>query len=164
MTTSPPEHHREATSVLTPTSKLPQMRAKNREMTTFAKSCNDHDMQQPRIDKSETEQSLRVAMPLRILVVTKIVFDIVFEIVRAAKPAEVCLWNFWWHLIWNLIWNLKFLMGKIWWNLGGGLFYLPGKHDKIRGEFRGKFRRKFRKLRFKFRDFFRKLRSAEARC
>ena len=49
--------------------------------------------------------------------------------------------------------------------LGGGLFYLPGKHEKIRGEFRGKFRskfcRKFRKLRFKFRDFFRKLRSAE---
>ena len=46
----------------------------------------------------------------------------------------------------------------------GRTFYLPGKHEKFRGEFRGKFRsrfrRKFRKLRFKFRDFFRKLRSA----
>ena len=49
-------------------------------------------------------------------------------------------------------------MGKIWWNLGGGLSYLPRKHRKFRGEFRGKFRskfrRKFRKLRLKFRDFF----------
>ena len=87
---------------------------------------------------------------------------------RAAKPAEVCLWNFWWSLIWNSIWNLKFPMGKIWWNFWGGLFYLPGKHEKFRSEFRGKFRskfrRKFRKLRFKFRDFLRKLRSAEGRC
>ena len=40
----------------------------------------------------------------------------------------------------------------------GGLFYLPGKHEKNRGELRGKFRsklrREFRELRFKFRDFF----------
>ena len=75
-------------------------------------------------------------------------------LVRAAKPAEACLWNVWWNLIWNLIWDLKFPMGKIWWNFGGGLFYLPGKHETFRVEFRGKFRRKFRKLRFKFRDFF----------
>ena len=40
------------------------------------------------------------------------------QFVRAAKPAEVCLWNFWWNLIWNSIWNLKFPMGKILWNLG----------------------------------------------
>ena len=80
---------------------------------------------------------------------------------RAAKPAEVCLWNFGWNLIWNSTWDLKFPMGKICWNFGGGLFYLPGKHEKFRGEFRSKFRRNFRKLRFKFRDFFRKLRSAE---
>ena len=85
-------------------------------------------------------------------------------IFRAAKPAEVCWWNFWW----NLIWNLKFPMGKIWWNFWGGLFRLPRKDRQFRGEFRGKFRSKFRgnfrKLRFKFRDFFRKLRSAEGRC
>ena len=36
----------------------------------------------------------------------------------------------------------------------GRTFYLPGKHQKFRGEFRSKFRRNFRKLRFKFRDFF----------
>ena len=74
--------------------------------------------------------------------------------VRAAKPAEVCLWNFWWNLIWTSNWSLKSPMGKIWRNLGGGLFYLTGKHEQFRGEFRSKFRRKFRKLRFKFRDVF----------
>ena len=78
--------------------------------------------------------------------------------VRAAKPAEVCLWNLWWKLIWNSIWNLKVPMGKIWWNFGGGLFYLPGKHETFRGEFRGKFRsrfrRKFRKLRSNFTTLF----------
>ena len=34
------------------------------------------------------------------------------HLVRAAKPAEVCLRNFWWDLIWKSIWNLKFPMGK----------------------------------------------------
>ena len=55
---------------------------------------------------------------------------------------QKCLWNFWWNLIWNSIWNLKFPMGQIWWNFWGGLFYLPGKHETIRGEFRTKFRTK----------------------
>ena len=35
-------------------------------------------------------------------------------------------------------------MGKIWGNLGGGLFYLPGKHGKFRRGFQGKFRSNFR--------------------
>ena len=77
---------------------------------------------------------------------------------RAAKPAEVCLWNVWWNLIGNSIWNLKSPMGKIWWNFGGGLFYLQGKHGKFRREFRGKFRskfrRKFQEFRFNFATFF----------
>ena len=63
----------------------------------------------------------------------------------------------------DLEFDLKFEIsdGKNLVKFWGGLFYLPGKHEKFRGEFRGKFRskfrRKFRKLRFKFRDFFRKL-------
>ena len=58
--------------------------------------------------------------------------------------------------------KIEDLVGKIWWNFGGRLFYLPGKHLKFRDEFRGKFRRKFRKLRSKFRVFFWKLCSAES--
>ena len=58
-------------------------------------------------------------------------FDLKFEISRCEKSGEI---------------------------FGGGPFYLPGKHEKFRGEFRGKFRskfrRKFQKLRFRFRDFF----------
>ena len=52
----------------------------------------------------------------------------------------------------DLEFDLKFEIsdGKIRWNFGGGLFYLPGKHETFRDEFR----RKIRKLRFKFRDFF----------
>ena len=38
---------------------------------------------------------------------------------------------------------LRFPIGKIWWNFGGELFYLSGKHEKIRGKFRSKFWRKF---------------------
>ena len=63
---------------------------------------------------------------------------------------RMALWNFWWNFILNSIWNLKSPMGKILWNLAGGLFYLPGKHGKFRGEFRGKFRSKFRRI---FRNF-----------
>ena len=45
-------------------------------------------------------------------------------------------------------------MWNIWWNLGVRLFDLPGKHQKIQGEFRGKILEKFQKLRFNFRVFF----------
>ena len=60
----------------------------------------------------------------------------------------------------DLEFDLKFEIsdGKNPVNFFGEGFYLPGRHEKFRGEFRGKFRskfrRKFRKLRFKFRDFF----------
>ena len=54
MTTSPPGHHWEAKIALTTTAKLQQLRANNREMTTFAESCNDCEMQQPWSDKLET--------------------------------------------------------------------------------------------------------------
>ena len=63
-------------------------------------------------------------------------------------PAEVCLWHFWWNLIWNSIWNLKSPMGKIWWNLGGGLSYLPRKHKTFGANFRSNFGENCRKLRF----------------
>ena len=39
MTTSPPGHRREAKTALTATAKLQQLRANNREITTFADSC-----------------------------------------------------------------------------------------------------------------------------
>ena len=61
------------------------------------------------------------------------------KVTRAAKPAEVCCDKCWWNLIWNLAWNLKSPMGKIWWNLGGGLFYLPGKHENFGANFRANF-------------------------
>ena len=60
MTTSPPGHHREAKIVLTTTAKVQQLRANSREMTTFAESCNDREMQRPRSDKLETAQSLQL--------------------------------------------------------------------------------------------------------
>ena len=47
MTTSPPSHHRDAKNALTTTAKLQQLRANSREMTTFAESCNDREMQRP---------------------------------------------------------------------------------------------------------------------
>ena len=73
----------------------------------------------------------------------------------------------------DLDFDLKFEIsdGRNLVNLGGGLFYLPGKHWKFRGEFRGKFRNKFRRKLFRnfvsnFATFFcfRKLRSARGRC
>ena len=44
-TTSPPGHHWEANVALTTTAKLQQLRVNRREMTTFAESCNDREMQ-----------------------------------------------------------------------------------------------------------------------
>ena len=41
---------------LTTTAKLQQLRINSREMTTFAASCNDREMQRPRSDKLETAQ------------------------------------------------------------------------------------------------------------
>ena len=46
-TTSPPGHHSEANVALTTTAKLQQLRVNSREMTTFAESCNDREMQRP---------------------------------------------------------------------------------------------------------------------
>ena len=54
MTTSPPSNYREAKIALTSTTKLQQLRANSREMTTFAESCNDREMQGPWSDKLET--------------------------------------------------------------------------------------------------------------
>ena len=59
----------------------------------------------------------------------------VTDFLISAKPAEVRLWHYWWNLIWNFFWSLKFPMGKIWWNFGGELFYLPAKHKKIGANF-----------------------------
>ena len=44
---------------LTTTAKLPQFRANSREMTTFAQSCSDRQMQRPRSEKLETAQLLQ---------------------------------------------------------------------------------------------------------
>ena len=44
-TTSPPGHHGEAKFALKTTAKLQQLHANSREMTTFAESCNDREMQ-----------------------------------------------------------------------------------------------------------------------
>ena len=43
-------------TALTTTAKLQQLRVNNREMTTFAESCNDREMQWPWNDKLETAQ------------------------------------------------------------------------------------------------------------
>ena len=53
--------------------------------------------------------------------------------IRAAKPAEVCLWNVWWTLLWNSIWNLKFPDGK---NLVKclGRTFLPARKARIISE------------------------------
>ena len=59
MMTSPPGHHREAKIALTTTAKLQQLRANSREMTTFAESCNDREMQRPWNDELETAQLLQ---------------------------------------------------------------------------------------------------------
>ena len=45
---------------LTTTAKLQQLRVNSREMTTFAASCNDSEMQRPRSDKLETAQLLQI--------------------------------------------------------------------------------------------------------
>ena len=45
---------------LTATAKLQQLRVNSREMTTFAASCNDREMQRPRSDKLETAQLLQI--------------------------------------------------------------------------------------------------------
>ena len=45
---------------LTTTAKPQQLRVNSREMTTFAASCNDHEMQRPRSDKFETAQLLQI--------------------------------------------------------------------------------------------------------
>ena len=52
-TTSPLGHHREANVALTTTAKLQQLRVNSREMTTFAESCNNPEMQRPWNDKLE---------------------------------------------------------------------------------------------------------------
>ena len=44
---------------LTTTAKPQQLRVNSREMTTFAASCNDREMQRPRSDKFETAQLLQ---------------------------------------------------------------------------------------------------------
>ena len=55
-TTSPPGHHWEANVALTTTAKLQQLRVNSHEMTTFAESCNDREMQRPWNDKLKTAQ------------------------------------------------------------------------------------------------------------
>ena len=45
---------------LTTTAKPQQLRVNSREMTTFAASCNDCEMQRPRSDKFETAQLLQI--------------------------------------------------------------------------------------------------------
>ena len=45
---------------LTTTAKLQQLRVNSREMTTFAASCNDREMQRTRSDKLETAQLLQI--------------------------------------------------------------------------------------------------------
>ena len=45
---------------LTTTTKPQQLRDNSREMTTFAASCNDREMQRPRSDKFETAQLLQI--------------------------------------------------------------------------------------------------------
>ena len=45
---------------LTTTAKPQQLRVNSREMTTFAASCNDREMQRPRSDKFETAQLLQI--------------------------------------------------------------------------------------------------------
>ena len=45
---------------LTTTAKPQQLRVNSREMTTFAASCNDREMQRPRGDKFETAQLLQI--------------------------------------------------------------------------------------------------------
>ena len=68
----------------------------------------------------------------------QIPFTVVAEMIRAAEPAEVCLWNFWWNLIWDSIRNLKSLMGKIWWSFGGRTFRparkAPETSERISGQ------------------------------
>ena len=46
---------------LTTTAKPQQLRVNSREMTTFAASCNDREMQRPRSDKFETAQLLQIS-------------------------------------------------------------------------------------------------------
>ena len=58
-TTSPPGHHWEANVALKTTAKLQQLRVNSREMTTFAESRNDREMQRPWNDKLETAQLLQ---------------------------------------------------------------------------------------------------------
>ena len=48
------ERYWEANVALTTTAKLQQLRVNSREMTTFAESCNDREMQRPWNDKLET--------------------------------------------------------------------------------------------------------------
>ena len=58
--TSPPGHHWEADVALTTTAKLQQLRDNSREMTTFAESGNDREMQRPWNDKLEAAQLLQI--------------------------------------------------------------------------------------------------------
>ena len=60
---------------------------------------------------------------------------------------------------------LKSPMGKIWWNLGGGLVYLPRHAWEIAGRISGQVSEQISETSFQISQlFFRKLRSAEGRC
>ena len=56
MTTPPTGHHREARIALTTTAELQHLQANNRQMTTFAESCNNRERNDRKV-KSQTLKS-----------------------------------------------------------------------------------------------------------
>ena len=59
-TTSLPGHDWEANITFTTTAKLQQLRVNSRDMTTFAETCNNREMQRPRSDTLEPAQLLQI--------------------------------------------------------------------------------------------------------
>ena len=77
---------------LTTTAKLQQLRVNSREMTTFAASCNDREMQRPRSDKLETAQLLQI--------LRKILCRFMAVVVSSAfwKSLRMCVFLLGWYL------------------------------------------------------------------
>ena len=77
---------------LTTTAKLQQLRVNSREMTTFAASCNDREMQRPRSDKLETAQLLqnlrKILCRFMAVVVSSAFWKSLSGLLRRVKPRE----------------------------------------------------------------------------
>ena len=84
------ERYWEANVALTTTAKLQQLRVNSREMTTFAESCNDREMQRPWNDKLETAHLLQLLRQM----LRRFVAVVVSSVGCCQNTAGICDENF----------------------------------------------------------------------